>query len=77
MPHSGTNFRPYKQHKTKTEDLIMAEIKDLEKNVEEGELSDEALDGAVGGMASISKYRNKPSDDVARTNSASDKRENC
>jgi hypothetical protein len=55
----------------------MAEIKDLEKNVEEGELSDEALDGAVGGMASISKYRNKPSDGVARTNSASDKRENC
>jgi hypothetical protein len=61
------------------EEMIMAEIKDLEKNVAEGELTDEELDGAAGGTSFFSTtetYRKAPISG-ARTNEVSDKSENC
>jgi hypothetical protein len=58
------------------EEMIMAEIKDLEKNVAEGELTDEELDGAAGGRSLINKSYNT-SIVGAHTNEVSDKSENC
>jgi hypothetical protein len=75
------------KYENKMEDSIMAEINELKKNVEEGELTDEALDGAAGGMADM-KINRFESNDVsvnhfkvspgqASIHSVSEKRENC
>jgi hypothetical protein len=61
--------------------FIMAEINELKKNVEEGELKDEALDGAAGGTSFFSteteNYRKTKPSTRAQVRSAIEKRENC